>query len=184
MAGYSHTLRGFTLIELLVVVTITAVLLGLSAPSLRTIYQNWQIQKSVSAMESTLLYGRSEAVRRGGKVILQRQVDTEQSCPATNAQANWNCGWLLFFDANGDGIWGTGDTQVHQVALRAGVAVSNHLGSTTLHFDRFGLISEVRQVDTPLFNFAPKLGASSSNSRTLCMDTSGLMRSRIGTSCL
>lgn len=184
MAAHPHTLRGFTLIELLVVVTITAVLLGLSAPALRTVYQNWQIQKTVSAMESTLLYGRSEAVRRGGQVILQRQTDTEQSCLATDAASQWSCGWLLFFDANGDGSWSKGDTQVHHVTLRAGVTITNHLDTAALHFDRFGLIGEVRHVGTQLFSFAPTLETSGTQSRILCMDTSGVMRSRSSASCI
>ena len=64
--------KGFTAIELMVVVAILAVLTTLAAPSFHLIIERWRVRQTVEGLQSTLQYARSEAVRRGGGVFIQK----------------------------------------------------------------------------------------------------------------
>ena len=177
--------RGFTLIESLVVVTVMAVLLGLAAPSMHGIYQNWRVQKTVSAMESSILLARSEAVRRGGKVALERLTAADSSCPASSAASQWNCGWFLFVDANDNGRWDGTEERIQEVPLPDGMVVSNAFATTSLQFDRYGLVRKVTQLSTKVFTVEPASASAAYGNftRVLCMGTTGIMHIERATSC-
>lgn len=112
------------MIELLVTLAILGILSTLAAPSFTSLIERWRVGQSISDLESTLYYARSEGIKRGGGVILQRA----DSCPSSQ----WQCGWNLV-DAKDNVL------QTHK-ALN-GVTLTSTTNEDKILFDRWGAIS-------------------------------------------
>lgn len=96
--------RGFTAIEVMVVVAILGLLAALAAPSFTALIERWRVRQAAEDLASTLTYARSEAIRRGGGVVLRRNTPNDTDCPGiTSGAKQWGCGWMVFVDTNGDG---------------------------------------------------------------------------------
>ena len=78
--GSRALVRGFTAIELMVTVAILAVLAALAAPSFTSIIERWRVRDTVESMTSTLYYARSEAIKRGGGVVVRKLTNTTCGC--------------------------------------------------------------------------------------------------------
>lgn len=96
--------QGFTLIELMVVVAIVALLSALAAPSFKQMIQSNTISAAVNGLLSDMRFARSEAIRRGGGVVICHSAAPQASSPTCNAGADWKTGWIIFHDLNNDGI--------------------------------------------------------------------------------
>ena len=99
---------GFTLIELMVVIAIVAVLSTLAAPSFRRIIQSNAIASGVNTFMADLRFARSEAIRRGGEVVMCRSDAPEATTAVCGSNSGpngngWVSGWIIFHDINGDG---------------------------------------------------------------------------------
>lgn len=136
--------RGFTLIELLVTVSVASILLAVAAPSYRTFVQDNQLTAQSNNFFSAMMLAKSEAVKRSSPATICPSTDgttcaigaalgAAPAVPATPTTpavpavaANWTNGWLVFADANGDGIVNVlaGDT-----IIRVGTALP---GQSTL----------------------------------------------------
>ena len=92
-------MRGFSLIELLVTIAIAAIIAGVAAPSFSKMVNANRIQTAASALQSDMMYARTEAVKRGLPVSICPSTD-QATCTTTNAWAN---GWIVFNDVNGSG---------------------------------------------------------------------------------
>jgi type IV fimbrial biogenesis protein FimT len=90
--------RGFTLIELLIAVAILGILMGIAAPSLRTLRMNMLITSQANDLMAALAVTRNEAIRRGVRTGICTSTNGT-SC--TNSQ--WNQGWIVFTDTDGNG---------------------------------------------------------------------------------
>jgi type IV fimbrial biogenesis protein FimT len=104
--------HGFTLIEAVVVIAIIAILTALAAPSFKNLIQSNAISGSVNSFLSDMRFARSEAIRRGGSVVICRSTSPETSpaCNGTNNAANdWRTGWIIFDDLNKDGNLDSGE---------------------------------------------------------------------------
>jgi type IV fimbrial biogenesis protein FimT len=99
---------GFTLVELLVTLTVAAILLASAVPAFRDMIQNNRIAVQANAMVGALNLARSEAVKRGVTV---------QVCKSSNGATcvagagNWQIGWIVFSDINGNGVPDVGTGQ-------------------------------------------------------------------------
>lgn len=93
--------HGFTMIELMVVIAIIAVLAGLAAPSFNPIIERWRVRSSTDTLQNSIFYARSEAIKRGGDVVMVRKA-ADGSCTSTGNN-DWRCGWIVYHDANRDG---------------------------------------------------------------------------------
>ena len=90
--------RGFSFLEVLVVLAVVAVLVSLAAPSLASLRQQHRLQSLAESFFNSMSLARSEALRRQQTVTLcPRASDAE--CDASD---NWQQGWLVFVDANGN----------------------------------------------------------------------------------
>lgn len=105
---------GFTLVELLVVIAITAVLLGIVAGDMRSLIRDQQLKAALSDLFGAIDLTRSQAITRGQRVYL---------APAGN---DWQGGWTVFVDADGDGRPGAADELIATHGpLAEGIAVTS-----------------------------------------------------------
>lgn len=99
---------GFTLIEMLVVLAVVAILMKIAAPTFQRQIQASTMTSNVNSFLADVRFARSEAVRRGGNVVICRSDSPEDvnaicgngSGPGGNG---WVSGWIIFHDKNGNG---------------------------------------------------------------------------------
>lgn len=92
---------GFTLIELIVTISIAAILLGIAILSFNSVIRSTRLTAYANELVASLNLARSEAVKRGVQVSIRRKGNTNQ---------NWDSGWDVFTDLDGDGVLDTVDT--------------------------------------------------------------------------
>lgn len=89
---------GFTITELIVVVAILAVLGGLALPGFRSLIASNRLTTAANEMLAAIMSARSEAIKRGKRVVLCKSSD---SSTCSNG-LTWNSGWIVFVDDNND----------------------------------------------------------------------------------
>ncbi len=105
---------GFTLIELLVTMVILAIVLSVAVPSFITLVQNSRLVGQTNDLVTSLNYARSEAIKRGVRISVCSRLNNTTCSGAT--VFNWDAGWLVFVNPNGDAVVDPGETvlQVRQ----------------------------------------------------------------------
>lgn len=134
---------GFTLLEMMVTVAIAAILLGIALPSFQGSLRSNRVATATNEALASLALARSEAVRntRGAGVCA--------SADGASCGTNWNSGWLVWSDANGNGAIDAGETIVRYSQGKTSVAMTGT--ATTLAFDSRGRASGGMQT----INIAP-----------------------------
>lgn len=112
-------LAGFTLGELMVTLLVLVVVAALAAPSYRSIILHARLTTHIHDFAGALNLARSEAVKRGYRVTV---------CPSTNQTScsggtQWETGWIVFVDVDGDQTVDTGDSR--EEVLRATTALAS-----------------------------------------------------------
>ena len=168
-------MRGFSLIEEIKKMEILAILAALAGPSFQPLIDKWRVQQTVENMKSTLYYARSEAIKRGGRVGIQKN-DVADCAPDSTAQ-EWNCGWFVFVDSEGtgNGKWNKNKEEILQnIPPPINVDVIHKSGGTNINVDRYGKMSGLNAKG---FIFSPALtGISSPATRGICMASGGRIR--------
>ena len=104
--------QGFTLIELLVTLAILAIIAVIAAPSLQNFVLNNRIRTQATALTTSLVLARTEAINRSTRVV---------TCPGSASGCNgtqWESGWVVFVDTNNDAVLDAEETQLElHVAL-------------------------------------------------------------------
>ena len=94
--------RGFTMIELMVTVAIIAILAMLAAPSFNDAILSNKLASFANNFVASATLARGEAVKRNAAVTLcVVATDTSTTCTTSG---DWQQGWIVFNDINGDGI--------------------------------------------------------------------------------
>ncbi len=126
---------GFTLLELLITLAISAILIGLAVPSLKSFMGDSELTSTSNEFVHSLQTARSEAIKRAGPVGLcpsAAPLADEPVCSGTDYAA----GWIVFADADGNGSRETTDEVVLQVAERSLLRPTRRLRSASTSADR------------------------------------------------
>ena len=102
--------RGFTLIEFMIVVAVATVLLGFGVPSMTALLNSNKLTAASNSLLSSMRLARSEAFKRGGRVVLCKSVDGA----ACIMSGGWEQGWLVFHDENGNGEHEQGEAVIER----------------------------------------------------------------------
>lgn len=175
--NFTHS-NGFTLVETMVVVALLSILTALAIPSLQDAMDRYRASAVYDELRSTFVFARSEAIRTRSRVIIQRTAGA--SCATVQ---EWQCGWSVYVDANGDGVQQLNPLPpaVAEPPLRivepltGGTIVNTFKGNQSqIIFDRWGNITPLgalRQVIVPRGNI------NSLGVKTLCASAGGRFRS-------
>lgn len=176
-SGHGILQRGFTVIELMVTVAILAVLASLAAPSFTPIIERWRVRQTAEELQSTLYYARSEAIKRGGRVAIQKLPNTTGGCQNASTTQEWGCGWVIFEDLDDNGTWKSTTPQepkLRDIQLDGNVNVMRYPSGNSLKIDRYGMASGN---NTLRFVLSPAAsGVSSPAVTTLCLNAGGRIR--------
>jgi len=138
-------MQGFTLIELMITLVIGAILLTQAVPSFFTTIQNNRLVTYTNDLVSDINLARSEAVKRGIRVVLCRSADPSLASPACGGTANtWTSGWLIFADADASGAFSAGDTLI-RVGLPIAAdttIITNNIANNNLEYNADGTTNE------------------------------------------
>lgn len=165
--------RGFTAIELLVVVSIAAILAALAAPSFTPLIESWRVRQATELLQSSLYYARSEAIKRGGHVVIQKIPNNTNGCTTASSNQDWDCGWFVCHDTNKNGDCGASEPVLQRIDAPSRVQISRTWGGKSIKLDRWGLVD-----GTWLgFSLVPlNKSITHSGARGVCMSAGGRIR--------
>jgi type IV fimbrial biogenesis protein FimT len=114
-------IAAFTLVELLVALAIAGFLALLAVPAFQDWLAAYQLANHAKHLAETMTRARTEAIRRGHRVSLCKSPGHMQCVD----QGGWDRGFVVFVDANHDGVIDAGDS-VLEIAGAAprGITVS------------------------------------------------------------
>lgn len=114
---------GFNLVELSVATTILAILSALALPSLASLVSAHRLATVTNELHTSLVFTRSEAIKRGRRVSLCTSSDLERCVSGVG----WHSGWIVFEDPNGTAQREEGETVLYAArAAEAGVVVTGN----------------------------------------------------------
>lgn len=163
--------RGFTAIELMVTIAIAAILASLAAPSFNGLMERWRVRSAAEGLQSAIYFTRSEAIKRGGNVVLQKLPNNTNGCVASTTQ-EWNCGWFVCEDTNGNGSCATTEPVLQRFDAPAKLDINRTANGASIAFNRWGMPSK-------WFGFTLKPEDSSASNlaiRGVCMSSAGRVR--------
>ncbi|MBD9392194.1 GspH/FimT family pseudopilin [Acidovorax sp. ACV01] len=164
--------HGFTAIELMVVVAIVAILAALAGPSFRDLMDGFRVRGATEEITNSIYFARSEAIKRGGLVSVRK------NC-ATTPVEEWQCGWIVFTDANDDGTLNGTDVILQTFPALSNVTVNHIAGGAFYKVDRWGQIGGLGAAS---FNVVPEpLGVASRHATALCITSGGRIKTTKGT---
>lgn len=99
------TNRGFTLVELVIAIAMLGIIMAIAMPFFTSIIQNNYSVSMSNNLTTSLLFARSEAVKRNSPVSLCATADST----FTSCGSQWVLGWIIFTDANGNGVLNSAD---------------------------------------------------------------------------
>ncbi len=133
---------GFGLIELLITVAILAILVAVAFPSFEGSMRNNRVTSATNEMIASLSLARMEALRNPRGAVLCASGD------GINCGSNWNDGWMVFIDVDGDGDpGGTDDRILRYVQGKSRMSVASTSGggvafANKIIFDNRGRVDE------------------------------------------
>lgn len=166
-------MRGFTAIELMVVVSIVAVLAALAGPSFLLMIESWRVRDATESLRSTLMLARSEAIKRGGQVAIQKLPNNTNGCTTASRTRDWDCGWFICQDTNNNGTCNASEPVLQRIGTPGRVQVTRTGGGASIKLNRWGL------VDGAWLGFSLVPLAKSSThpgARGVCMSSGGRIR--------
>ena len=161
-----RAIRGFTLIELLVTVGIAALLMMVASPSLQELVANNRLRSHNSALQTSLMLARSEAINRKTRVVVCKSPD-QATCTTAGG---WQQGWIVFVDTNDSASVDAGEAILQRVEalsgsflLQAGGNLGDYVSYTSTGSAK---IKASDNLQTGAFNLC-RTGTGTSNARQI-----------------
>jgi type IV fimbrial biogenesis protein FimT len=170
---YRRSETGATLIELLTVTSIVAVLALLAAPSLATHIESQRVKETVEQLKSTLYFARSEAIKRGGFIAIQKIPINSSDCQTATSTRDWDCGWIVCHDTNSNGTCNATEPVLQYIKTSGKVHVNRSAGGANIKINRWGLVDGA-WLGFSLTPLTKTLGDPSA--RGVCMSSGGRIR--------
>lgn len=177
---------GLTLVEILVTLAIVALLMTLAVPSFKPLLDRWRVRQAEGAVTDTIRLGRTEAIKRGGNVVLQKMPNNTDGCTTAPLAVDWGCGWRLFVDSDASGNYTAGEEVLLAARVPPGVGVTHVLGAAgtnaeTIAINRWGNMDGINAKSIVVYPYAE--GTGSPVTRTLCVSAGGRIAEKVGTTC-
>lgn len=158
------------------VLAIVAILTAVATPGLQSVVDSFRVRRTVEALTSTLYLARSEAIRRGDELKFRRAT-AESACTTPATPGQWECGWMVFVDANDNNLLDAGEQLIQSSPPADGVSVyftSNH---AVMPVDRWGQFNGSGSIG---FVVRPVGTDAVSSTVVLCMSSGGRLATRWG----
>ena len=137
--GQGGSARGFSLVELLTTMSVLAVMLTIAAPGLSSLVAANALSSAQGELASAIVLARGEALKRATAVGV--------AAVAPVHGAEFSGGWVVFVDANANGVYDVGEIVVRaQPALRGNFVVSTSTGATAIAFNGRGFVAPFASV--------------------------------------
>ncbi len=117
--------------------TIAGIFATIAIPSLQSILANARLTTATNTLLAALATTRSEAIKRGQRVVLCPSSDY-QSC--TDA-SDWHIGYVLYVDHNDNGSLGPGEPVLRVFEELPGVTMRSSIGRDHVTYQPSGLAS-------------------------------------------
>lgn len=174
--------RGFTLVELMVVIGIIALLTALAAPSFKNLIQSNAMSSAVNTFMADMRFARSEAMRRGGGVVMCRSDAPEAASPSCGSGSGpggngWVSGWFIFHDIDADGVRDSTDTVLRVQApltMLDSIVETGASSSTKFRFTATGRVQNLSSATEIQFGGNTKF--SNELQRIVCVSLGGRAR--------
>lgn len=166
---------------------IIAVMVSMGMPWFITITKSSVMTSAVNSFLADVRFARSEALRRGGGVVMCRSNAPEATVPVCNgntgATTGWQSGWIIFHDRNADNVFQSTDTLLRvQSPLTSMDSILDPSGSPSYMFV-FSPTGRVRLTDAATLNFGNDSFKNYKNpdnifnlQRVVCMAATGRAR--------
>jgi len=156
---------GFTLVELMVTIAIVAILLAVGLPSFQSSLRSNRVATTTNEMLASLALARTEAIR---------SAQASQVCAKDGAAcgADWNQGWLVMTDMDGDGTF---ETLVKAIDAHPNLLVTMELNGAAngaVTFDRRGRTTDATGTDR-LVEISPD-ASDALDAHRRCLDISAI----------
>lgn len=174
--------RGVSLIESLVVIALVALLASLAGPGFVALLEQWRVHQASDHLQSTLSFARTEALKRGGDVVIAK-TGNGNGCTTANGDTAWGCGWSVFYDGNQNRLQDACQTastpnECTLLAVPAPNRVSITLAKSTgvLTVDRWGLVDNGGEKSMVFELFPQDASMDSPRALKLCLAVGGFAR--------
>jgi len=122
--------RGFTLLELIIIIGILGMTMAFAAPGLSTMIKNNRILSDANDFVAALQFAKGEAASRTNWVTMCKKNAAGTACVAGG---DWQQGWIVFSDINGNAAVDAGDTVLlNHEALHASITFGGTAGIANL----------------------------------------------------
>ncbi|PVY89774.1 type IV fimbrial biogenesis protein FimT [Acidovorax sp. 99] len=158
----------------MVVIAIIGLLTVLAGPQFTTLIDRWRVRSVTESMVNSLQVARSEAIKRGGHIGIQKLPNTTKGCQLASTNEEWGCGWIIFVDSDSNGKYKVGEEILQTVVTSANTDVIHKSGSSSISVDRNGKMSGLNAKG---FIISPAtIGISSPATRGICMAAGGRIK--------
>ena len=175
-AGSRRRNHGFSLFELVVAMAVVGILLAIAIPSFNYVTSSNRVASEVNGLLGDLQFARAEAIKEGQTVTACSSANGT-TCSTTNA-TSWNQGWIVFSDANGNGLVDGSDYVLRKQPQFSGndtFSSSNNVSYIT--FNRIGFATTASVAGNTVSTRITLHTATPNSGSTRCMNvyTSGLI---------